>query len=588
MTTFDQKLQEWFVSETHLLSDGRLKLFPETTVFCRLIEGKHKKIWKYVVDHVRSRRNADKVRLLLPSHLKLENPYSFPDANQVLKRISKAKEKRSFLESSLSELKREITSSENEVQGISDEICTTNQKSAILELITTECKQKCADLNSVKSQLSFYIERHSKTNTQFYLALSFPLTTKSICANKVNFGDDPELDRVKNILRQISSLIIDSKSCDISESLINSLKMRVGEMINTISMADLFIILKEISNTSYMKLMSKETYSSTKVQAAKVGIQNSVKYLQDMKLDFIQSSFNVEKTKKEIDALQDVRKSLLKKFILKSDDAEFEKKFQLFEKTAENAGLSESIKFLEHALKVERNEAEMLKKGIGEKTSKSDNVKLIVRNFYASFDKLCLLLKSGSSVHECILKSLSNLHKFANEQMFSNITCTLKEYPFQMTDDLKFDIQTMWSVLEKKIFINPLVPSLLSVSSSVPDILTKMLDLSKFHNECVITHKVKKLKEESAANQDSEFKFDDNVLPQAHQQYISMTEILQMMQNKLELCSGFFLESSEQSKRTQVVMHDWWKQGAQFVPQIEYEGKSLKMWLDILLVLPDL
>ncbi|KAG8191962.1 hypothetical protein JTE90_002236 [Oedothorax gibbosus] len=590
MTSSEQKVQDWFISETHLLSHGRLKLFPETSVFCRLTEGKHKRIWKYVVDHVRSRCTAEKVRRILTVkeyHNELESPYAFADTNHHLQRIAKAKEKRSFLEGSLSELKKEIECAESEVQRLSDEICTINQKSAILDIITTEYRQKTADMNSLKSMLSFHFNRNTKHNSEFYLSLNIPNATKTVSSNKLKFRDGTECDQVKYVLRQITSHLVDSKSCDISESFKDNLKKRVDHMIKTYSLADIFVTLKELSNNSYMEFMAKETYStSSQVQSLQIAVPNSSKHLKDMKLDFIQSSFNLRKTNREIEKLQEVQKLLLKKFMQKTDNAVFEKKFQLFVKVAENESLCESIKFLENALKVERDELEFLKNDV-DKESNCNNLVLVIRTFYANFDKLCLLLNSGPNLHKSILKSLLNLYNFVNMQVFYNNTCTVKEYPFRIQQELKFDIQTMWSVLEKNNILKPLVPCLLNVDIE-PDMLAKMLGVSKFESECIIGYKIKNLKEKVMNSQDKEFKFDEDVASQAHQKYILMTKTLQTMQQKLELCCRNFMEISEQSKRTESVLEDWWKQGAQFIPQIDHEGKSLKMWLDILLVLPDL
>ncbi|GFS54500.1 uncharacterized protein NPIL_592971 [Nephila pilipes] len=593
MTTLEQKLQDWIVQETSFLSEGRLTGIPEISTLSRLTEGKNKEIWKYIVTHVYSRYKVQKIKRILKLKRDQKNPEkhinftSFPDLPNIRNEIARATGKTKFLEESICAIKSEIVSADEAVRDIRDEIDKVHQKTAILHITLLNYQEKTALLNSLHGQLFSHLTegRHGR-KSQF----NFENPVKKIHSNL--FDSIPI--KVKYILPHIASLIskILKNSLD-SKSLTLNLQKQTEQIFKDISIHDLLSILKELSKASYVNVIETGMCNQNKTEMVKPSDFNqkrdSEKLLEELKLNHIKCVFETKKAKNDFNKLISEKELLLSfKFDLMSDDSDYQNKCLLLSKIAENEGLKKSIQYLEETLNEKQTETKLVKQINTDEAVHDQDISKAQIKFYENFDFLCLLQKSAPEVLNYTLKCFVDICRFVNEQLFTNVSMILQEYPNELKENLKYEIETLLQVLKKNEVIKPLLQEPVHLEQLVPDALWDKIQVSSFHNLREVCHNVKLLKMYVSKNQKCAFEFDEKKLPKMLQMYDSMMDMLNKMLNELHTCELELDTGFESIGRAQIALQEWWEQSAQFIPDIEYEGKTLKMWIDILSAVDDI
>ncbi|GFY62080.1 uncharacterized protein TNIN_170052 [Trichonephila inaurata madagascariensis] len=153
-----------------------------------------------------------------------------------------------------------------------------------------------------------------------------------------------------------------------------------------------------------------------------------------------------------------------------------------------------------------------------------------------------------------------------------------------MKQNLKYETEALLHVLKNEV-IKPLFQEPLP-EQKVPDILWDKMEVLSFQSLKEVFHNVKLLKTYVSKNQKSEY--DEKELSKMQQLYNSMIDMLINMQNELYTCESELDVGLESIDKVQIALKAWWDQSAQFIPDIEYEGKTLKMWMDILWAYDDI
>ncbi|GFQ64563.1 uncharacterized protein TNCT_92051 [Trichonephila clavata] len=593
MTTLEEKLQDWIVNETSFLTEGRLAGIPDINTLRRLTEGKNKEIWMYIITHVRSQYSVQRIRRILKlkrdqknpeKHLNLAPSFSIPDIHS---EITRATGKRKFLGDSICTIKKEIVSTEKTVQDIRQEIDKVHQKTAILQLTSLHYQEKTAVLNSLHRELFSHLSEglHGK-NCKF----SFEAPVEKIQSNLL---EDIPL-KMKYILPHIASLIIKIfKNSSDSKSLTLNLQKRVEQVFKNILIHDILFVLKELSKVSYVNIIETGMCNQKRTEMDKLPDckqkRLSEKLLEELRLDHINCVFDTKKAKNDFFKLISEKELLLtSKFNLKSVDSEYQNKCLLLSKIVENESLRTSIQCLEKILSEKQTEIKLIKQINTEEAIPDQAVTNAQVKFYENFDIMILLQESAPEVLNYILKCFIDIRRFVNEQLFVNMSMNLRDYPHEMKNNLKYEIEALLHVLKKNEVIKPLLQEPLPLKQQIPDILWDKMEVLPFQNLREVCHNVKSLKTYISKNQKCEFKYDEKQLPKMQQLYDSLIDKLIKMQNELYACESELDTGLESIDKVQLALQEWWEQSAQFIPDIEYDGKTLKMWLDILSAVDDI
>ncbi|GFV65112.1 uncharacterized protein TNCV_1509121 [Trichonephila clavipes] len=592
MITLEQKLQDWIVNETSFLTEGRLTGIPDVTALSHLTEGKNKAIWEYMITHVRSQNSVQKIRRILKlkrdqknpeKHLNLAPSFNLPDIHC---EITRAAGKKNFLEDSIRTIKEEIVSTEKTVQDIRHEIDKVHQTTAMLHLTSLHYQEKTAVLNSLRGQLFSHLSEslHGKN-----CKLNFETPAKKI---KSNLLEDIPL-KMEYILPQISSLIIKIfKNSSDSKSLTLNLQKKVGQDFKNILIQDILFILRELSKMSYVNLIETRMCNQKGTEMDNLSDckqkRLSEKLLEELRLNHINCFFDTKKAKNNLFKLTSEKELLLtSKFNSMSVDSEYQNKCLLLSKIAENEGLRASIQYLENILSEKQAEIKLIKQINTEEALPDQDVLNAQIKFYENFDIMISLQESAPEVLNYILKCFIDIRRFVNEQLFVNMSMNLQGYPHEMKQNLKYEIEALLHVLKKNEVIKPLLQEPLP-EQQVPDVLWDKMEVLSFQSFKEVFHNVKSLKTYVSKNQKCEFEYDEEELSKMQQLYNSMIDMLINMQNELYTGESELDVGLESIDKVQIALKEWWDQSAQFIPDIEYEGKTLKMWVDILSAYDDI
>ncbi|GBM76188.1 hypothetical protein AVEN_146109-1 [Araneus ventricosus] len=585
MTTFEEKLQEWIVNETSFLADQSLKNIPDVSALNRLAKGKNKKIWDYILTHVRAKCTVQKVKRILKLKRDQNNPEKlFPkpanDFSKLHQEIANAEDKQRFLKNSVSNIKKEIVSTEQALRDTRHETDKIHQKTAILHLITLRYEEKTALLNSLHGRLSLHLtDGVYKQNNKF-----LPLNIEASAKKSYSVIPDEINPRVKHLLAQTEFLVVKKfKNSAGITSLIFNLQQSINEVFKSLLMYDLLFILKEESKTSYMNMIKTLSHDQNAFPKSPKGSlkRNSEKLLQELKFNHININFSVKKVKNDICRLRSEKGSLLMtKINLFSEDIEYQTKCQLLDKIVENLGLEESICCLEEMLCNEQAKVNILKKNAAEIIINEDIV-AVQNKFYTDFDTMCLLQNSVPEMLDYIVKRYVGIHNYASENLLLTMSSVLQEFPRELENELKFENEALWNVLRKNDVIKPMFQGTQTFDQSVPEAFWSLVNVAPFQNLMEVYRNVKLFKDYISSSEKEGWGYDEKRLSNACEQYDRMMNMLQGMGNDLSICEQNLEKSLSYRSAIQTSLQEWWEQSAQFIPDIVYDNKTLKMWIDI-------
>ncbi|GIX90438.1 uncharacterized protein CEXT_548721 [Caerostris extrusa] len=498
-------------------------------------------------------------------------PSSIADLSTLHHEMSKAKDKQRFLKDSLSITQAEILSTQQDIQNIRDKTDKVHQKSAILYLITLQYHEKTALLNSFHCKLSTHFsDGIYKQNAKLNIENTIKKTHSKHRGKSTS--------KIEYLLPQTQSLVVKKfKNPSATKIHTFNLQKNAEQVFKDVLMSDMLIVLKEFTKMSYaniIKILSENMIVKSTNNSQK---RNSEKLLQKMKLNYIACNFSVKKLNNDIYKLCSEKESLLTLRLKSSED-----QYQLLNKIAENEALNESIRYLEETLKQEQVNIKLLKETISLEPVTIKDIEAMQNKFYSDFDMMCLLQKSVPNMLDYILRCFMDLHKFANEEVFSEVSPTLLEYPHELKSELTFEIEILWNILKKKNIIKSMLQEPLPIEQSIPDVFWNLIDMAQFQNLLVVCQNIRSIKNYVSSNQKMELEYDEKRLSEVHQQYHNLVDTLIKMKTELNKCdkeleSGLFLKNA-----VEIAFQEWWEQNAQHVANIEYEDKTLKMWQDIL------
>ncbi|KAF8789604.1 hypothetical protein HNY73_007533 [Argiope bruennichi] len=584
--TAAEKLQEWIVNETGFLFEKSLVSIPDVSTLSRLTKGKNKKIWDYIVTHVHSKCTVQKVKRILKLKRDQSNPEKlFPkpanDFSKLHQEIANAEDKQRFLKNSVSNIKKEIISTEEYLRDIRHETDKIYQKTAILHLITLYYQEKTVLLNSLHSRLSLHLtDGICKQNAKF-----LPLNIEASAKKSYSVIPDEINPRVKHLLAQTESLVVKKfRNSPCITSFIFNLQKSVIEVFKGALMCDLLLILKEQSKTSYVNMLKrlseyKNPYDPSLKGSSK---RDSEKLLQELKFYYVNINFSTKKIKNDICKLISEKDSLLMSKINPfSEDVQYQTKCQLLYKIAENLSLGESISYLEEMLCNEQTKINSLKKINATEIVSNEDIIAIQNKFYNDFDTMCLLQRSVPSMLDYILKCYVDIHSYVNEELFLIMSAVLQEFPQELENELKFENEALWNILRKNDVIKPLLQGTQTLDQSVPDAFWNLVGVAPFKNIMEVCQNVKLFKDYISSSNKDDWDYDEKRLLNACRRYDNLMNMLLEIENILNTCEENLDIGLNYRSAIQTALEEWWNQSAQFIPDIVYDNKTLKMWIDI-------
>lgn len=213
MTTVAEKLHKWSLQELNLVTEGAGARIPNIETFKILTKGRNKKIWNYVINHVRSQATVEKVKrtLFLKKQLKEQEEKTayFSDNsvnNEKLKEsLSKATDKRKYLMGSLSTIEERIVSLDQSVRKTKDEIFQISQKTALLEHLKQTYDEKNSNLKKHIVRISSYeSDLNAYQTSKMFRKLSVDLSYDFLFENRALY--DENLSRMKDLVIISSSI----------------------------------------------------------------------------------------------------------------------------------------------------------------------------------------------------------------------------------------------------------------------------------------------------------------------------------------------------------------------------------------------
>lgn len=602
MTTVAEKLHKWSLQELNLVTEGAGARIPNVETFKILTKGRNKKIWNYVINHVRSQATVDKVKrtLLLKKQLKEQEEKAayFSDNsvnNEKLKEsLSKATDKRKYLMGSLSTIEERIVSLDQSVRKTKDEIFQISQKTALLEHLKQTYDEKNSNLKKHIVRISSYeCDLNAYQTSKMFRKLSVDLSYDFLFENRALY--DENLSRMKDLVIISSSIFKKQFSQDddnmsmLKENFQNNfveLKRR-GFLLT-----DFVVLLKEMSRSDLQQFTTLNSQNlSVKEYIHKKSKESRAKsHLAHLKCDFIYTSLSSKKSKEKIEKYRATKskasKDAMERLEIEPSDFDYSAKLAVLEVQAENDALLVSNNYLEDYLKDIASKTESVLKNIRQKKLHSKDDSPVVQLFYKDADLTYNLLYAVPPVIQKVTNYLTDLKLFASEELFK-LPLPEEKNLEELKECFSSERKQTWDYCAKTKLLEPFLAGS-SVDNELPAEVCQSLNIQPYQNISVLCEHWSRFKQklhaEIAYNAKTCVTHSDISVSEVYSKILNMLEKMRFSIEKGMLALTY---GSTCSQKNRTLIQEWWNQNAQYIPPIEYEGKTLKMWIDILLVLSD-
>lgn len=596
MATVAEKLHQWSLQELNLVTESQGAKIPNVEAFKKLTKGKNQKIWNYVINHVRSQATVDKVKrtLFLKKQLKEQEEKAtyFSDNsmnNEKLKEsLFKAKEKRKYLMCSLSTIEERIVSLDQNVRKTKDEIFQINQKTALLEHLNQTCNEKNSNLKKYIVRISSYERYLNAYQTKRFRKLTVDLSYDFLFENRTLY--DENLSTMKDLV--IISSNIFKKQFNQDDDNIITLKDNFQNNFIELKrrgflLTDFVVLLKEMSRSDLQQFTTLNSQNlSVKEYMLKKSKESEAKsHLARLKCDFIYTSLSSKKSKEKIEKYHVTKskasKDAMEKLEIEPNDFDYCTKFALLEIQAENDALLVSNSYLENYLKDIATKTEAVLKNIRQKKMHSEDSPAM-ELFYKGADLTYSLLYAFPPAVQKVTNYLTDLKLFVHEELF--------KVPFPKEKDLE-ELKECFSSERKQTWDycakTKLLESLFA-DNEMPAEVCRSLNIQPYENISILCEHwscfKQKLHAEMASNANTCMTANNISVSETYSKILKMLENMRFCIEKGMLALTYGTTCSQKNK---TLIQEWWNQNAQYIPPIEYEGKTLKMWIDILSVLTD-
>lgn len=600
MTTVADKLLKWSVQELSLVTEGGLNKVPNVESFRSLTKGKNRKIWTYVINHVRSQATVEKIRrtLYLKKLLKEKEDGILPfsdnstDVTNLQSSVSRAEEKRMYLIRSLSTIEERILSEEQNVKKINDEIFHVNQKVALIELLkrrydAKNVSSKCLLDSIVLIAKALRVHEPDKFYSEEALPLSYSLfNNDSLISSKFNFRFNAVISTVYAL---IEMRLTNKSECN--NVLMENFRNDFQELKEkNIPLIDVIIFLKKMVDDDIQRAISLNLENTPLNQSFKKQEDEVKVSLRTLKYENVFYSLktvnNKNKHNQMLNATQEIFKNITES--LKEHSPDYEIKCTLLEKLAENEALFASNAYLEENMNTISNKTDILLRKLYNERIFCEQLKSSTEKFYQSADILHYLLGTASDTFDRVSSDLERVRSFVQNELFQPQSFSSTECVKELKINYLNDRKLMWDFCEKTNLVQPLFTEPFSINYPLPVQIRKSLNLHPFQSIHILSetwaHFKQKLQEE-AFDHAQVFKLNKNI--QVSDMYAKFIKLLERMKLSVEKGMFFANDGMVCCSKAKYFIEEWWDQSAQFIPSIEYEGKTLKMWIDILTVLSD-
>ena len=285
-------------------------------------------------------------------------------------------------------------------------------------------------------------------------------------------------------------------------------------------------------------------------------------------------------------AKSEATKFAMEKLEIKPNDLNYEMKLTVLEKQIENDALIGSNNYFENCLQNLTSKTESILKNIRYQKVSNKDVMSAMQLFYRDADLTYKLLYSFSVVIQKVMTYLNDLKLFACENLFK-LQYPKEENIENLKECFSFERRQTWDYCTKTKLIETFFAEA-SAGNELPTEVRRSLSIEPYHNISVLcenwAHFKQKLRTEMAANAEICVTHCDISASEVYSKILKLLEKIKFSIEKGMLSLNYGITCSQKNRS---LIDEWWNQNAQYIPHIEYEGKTLKMWIDILSVLPD-
>lgn len=597
MSTVADRLHKWAVQELHLASEAGC--VPDVEYFRGLTTRKNKKMWVYVISHVRNQATVNKIKRIL-FYKKLmqgrEEAVTCGDSNDVQhlqSAISKATDKRKYLLKSLSTVKERLLNLEQDLQAKKDETFLVKQKTALLEHLIKLYDEKETHLKNLASQILSHkaaLRAFQSVKTCDKSAMALP--SDFLFRDKTVYSQN--YSKVQHLISTCCALYENNFHLrnENSNVLIENFENNMHELKkNNVHLMDFVILLKEICNSDLQYFASVNLQSSSVMDYLQNAVlkSQSKTLLKKLKCDCVTNSFKTIQNRECIEKTTAAKNEIFECRIKSSDhnNLNCEIGYTLFDKMVENHALVVSNRCLEDYMTNISDKTECVLKNIRQQKFCSEELNSVIQKFHSSSDLTFCLLYTFPNASEETFGSLNSLQTFAYTELFES-PLPQKESILQLKNDLISDRNLMWAYCKKSDTFQPLFSELFTGNFISSLEMQKSLNYQSFQNVSSLCENLVRSKRtissELIAHAEMYALSSDTNAPEIYSKFLAMLGNTKTSFEKAVLCIN---DGTTLCQKINALMQEWWEQGAQYVPPIEYEGKTLKMWIDILSVLSD-